>query len=54
MEVIRQLGSQLSFMGDRMSIHCQFELVVEKFFNYTSYLDLAYLKIKSFWFHLCH
>ena len=36
-----------------MSVHCQIELVVDKFFNYTSYLDLAYLKINSFCFHLC-
>ena len=47
-ETVRQLDSQLSITSDCMSIHRQFELIVDKVHNYTSYLDLAYMHLKSY------
>ena len=40
-EAIRQLDSRLIIMSNCMSIQRQFEIVVDKVHNYTSYLDLA-------------
>ena len=47
-EAIRQLDSRLIIMSDCMSIQRQFEIIVDKVHNYTSYLDLAYMHLKSY------
>ena len=47
-EAIRQLDSRLIIMSNCMSIQRQFEIIVDKVPNYTSYLDLAYLHLKSY------
>ena len=44
-EAIRQLDSRLIIMSNCMS--SQFEIIVDKVHNYTSYLDLAYMHLKS-------
>ena len=45
---IRQLDSRLIIMSNFMSIQRQFEIIVDKVHNYTSYLDLAYMHLKSY------
>ena len=45
---IRQLDSRLIIMSICMSIQRHFETIVDKDHNYTSYLDLAYMHLKSY------
>ena len=40
-EAIRQLDSRLITMSNCMNIQCQFEIIVDKVHNYTSYLVFA-------------
>ena len=47
-EEIRQLDSQLNIMSNCMSIQHQFEIIVDKVHNYTSYLNLACMHLKSY------
>ena len=47
-EAIRQLDSRLIIMSNCMSIERQFEIIVDKVHNYTSYLALAYMHLKSY------
>ena len=47
-EAICQLDSRLIIMSNCMSIQRQFEIIVDKVHNYTSYLDLAYMHLKSY------
>ena len=47
-ETIRQLDSRLIIMSNCMSIQRQLEIIVDKVHNYTSYLDLAYMHLKSY------
>ena len=47
-EAIRQLDSRLIITSNCMSIQRQFEVLVDKIHNYTSYLDLAYMHLKRF------
>ena len=47
-ETIRPLDSRLIIMSNCMSIQRQFEIIVDKVHNYTSYLDLAYMHLKSY------
>ena len=47
-EAIRRLDSRLVAMSNCMSIQRQFEVIVEKFRNYTSYLDLTYMNLKPY------
>ena len=47
-EAIRQLNSRFTNMSNCMSIQHQFEIIVDNVFNYTSYLDLAYMHLKSY------
>ena len=47
-ETFRQLNSQLNVMADCMSVQRHFKLIVDKVHNYTSYLDLAYMHLKSY------
>ena len=45
-ETIRQLDSRLINMSNCMSIQRQFQIIVDKVHNYTSYLDLAYVSLE--------
>ena len=47
-EPIRQFDSRLIIMSNCMSIQRQFEIIVDKVHNYTSYLNLAYMHMKSY------
>ena len=47
-EAVCQLDSQLSIVSVCMSIQREFELIVDKVHNYASYLDLAYMHLKSY------
>ena len=47
-EAIRQLDSRLIITSNCMSMQRQFESIVDKVHNYTSYLDLAYMHLKSY------
>ena len=47
-EAICQLNSRLIIMSNCMSIQRQFEIMVDKDHNYMSYLDLAYMHLKSY------
>ena len=47
-EAIRQLDSRLIIMSNCMSMQRQFEIIVDKVHNYTSYLDFAYMHLKSY------
>ena len=47
-EAIRHLDSRLIIMSNCMSIQRQFEIIVDKVQYYTSYLDLAYMHLKSY------
>ena len=47
-EAIRQLDSRLIIKSNCMSIQRQFEIIVDKIHNNTSYLDLAYMHLKSY------
>ena len=47
-EAIRHLGSTIHRLRDCINLNRNFELVVDKVHNYTSFLDLAYLHLKSF------
>ena len=46
-ETIRQLDFRLIIMSNCLSIQRQFEIMVDKIHNYTSYLNLAYMHLKS-------
>ena len=47
-ETIRQLNSRLIIMSNCMFIQRQFDIILDKVHNYTSYLDLAYMHSKSY------
>ena len=47
-EAIRQLSSHLKAFKACMSVNRNFQFLVEKTQNYTSYLDVAFLHLKSF------
>ena len=47
-EAVRHLSSQINIICDCMSVHCQFELVVDKVYKYTSHLDRAHLHLKCY------
>ena len=47
-ETIRQLDCRLIIMSNCMSIQRQFEIIVDKVHNYTSYWDLAYMHLKPY------
>ena len=47
-ETIHQLDSQLNIMSNCMGIQRLFEIIVEEVHIYTSYLDLAYMHLKSY------
>ena len=47
-EAIRQLDSRLIIISNCMSIQCQFEIIVDKVHNHTSYLDHAYMHLISY------
>ena len=47
-EAIRLLDSRLIIMSNCMGMQRQFEIIVDKVHNYTSYLDLAYMHLKSY------
>ena len=47
-ETIRPLDYQLIILGYCISIQRQFEIIVDNVHNYTSYLDIAYMHLKSY------
>ena len=47
-ETIRQFDPRMIILSNCMSIQRQFEIIVDKVQNYTSYLDLAYMHLKSY------
>ena len=47
-EAIRELSTSLNKMGMCLDLNRQFQLVEDKVHNFTSFLDLAYMHLKSY------